>query len=102
MRHIMDNYHIFLLHCLRLFNGYISSRTGLQLHDLDQQDEFRLITCVYALMRGGLLEDAQVGIYLFGTPRVSVLSFVSIYALVRGGIIEDTLDTGVLFFGTCK
>ena len=52
-----------------MLSGYISYRTGLQLHDLDQQDEFRLITCVYALMRGGLLEDAQVYTDVFGTPR---------------------------------
>ena len=48
-----------LIFCIYLS---IYPRTGLQLHDLDQQDESRLIFCIYGLVRCGLLEDAQVTI----------------------------------------
>jgi len=55
-------------HLIKELDPDAPHRTGLQLHDLDQQDEFRLITCVYALMRGGLLEDAQELCIRLGQP----------------------------------
>jgi len=44
------------------------NRTGLQLHDLDQQDEARLASCVYGLVRCGQLEEAQELCVRLGQP----------------------------------
>lgn len=43
-------------------------RTGKQLHDLDQEDESRLLRCMYGLVRCGLLDEAQELCVRLGQP----------------------------------
>jgi nuclear pore complex protein Nup107 len=43
-------------------------RTGKQLHDLDQEDETRLLRCMYGLVRCGLLDEAQELCVRLGQP----------------------------------
>ena len=61
-------------------------RTGLQLHDLDQQDEARLLFCLYGLVRIGLLDEAQVCTSQNGEIETRIRVFVSFFFAQRVGI----------------
>jgi len=55
-------------HMVKELDPDAPNRTGLQLHDLDQQDETRLVFCLYGLVRIGLLDEAQELCIRLGQP----------------------------------
>ena len=56
------------------------------MHDLDQQDEARLLFCLYGLVRIGLLDEAQVCTSQNGEIETRIRVFVSFFFAQRVGI----------------